>query len=171
MHFEIYSSKFVVIPDRKKLHHFDVGRSGFCRRTCKSCSSTCTVHVAVAINSLRIGMLEHLIVDDVLGHTGGLQIQSNTKAENTLFTARPSLVACELRLFIAKYCTDLVGGIIQHPLDQRAAESALQSKYARTSWNMNSLIQILHSGKRLTRIWTSREKQKSKPSRRRPMTR
>ena len=46
-------------------------------------------------------MLEHLIVDDVLGHSVGLQVQFNTKAENTLFTARHSPVACELRMFFA----------------------------------------------------------------------
>ncbi|KAJ5437674.1 hypothetical protein N7445_006218, partial [Penicillium cf. griseofulvum] len=55
--------------------------------------------------------------------------QSNTKAENTLFTARHSLVAW--------------GWVLRHPLDQRAAESLLQAMHARTGWNMDSLIQTL----------------------------
>ncbi|KAJ5375827.1 hypothetical protein N7517_007833 [Penicillium concentricum] len=55
--------------------------------------------------------------------------QSNTKAENTLFTARHSLVAW--------------GWVLRHPLDQRAAESLLQAMHARTGWNMNPLIDTL----------------------------
>ncbi|CAI7591695.1 unnamed protein product [Penicillium discolor] len=56
---------------------------------------------------------------------------SNAKAENTLFTARHSLVAW--------------GWVLRNPLDQRAAESVLQSMHARTGWNMNSLIQTLRA--------------------------
>ncbi|KAJ5501086.1 hypothetical protein N7527_012207 [Penicillium freii] len=56
---------------------------------------------------------------------------SNGKAENTLFTARHSLVAW--------------GWVLRNPLDQRAAESVLQSMHARTGWNMNSLIQTLRA--------------------------
>ncbi|KAJ5822403.1 hypothetical protein N7447_004743 [Penicillium robsamsonii] len=57
--------------------------------------------------------------------------QSNTKAENTLFTARHSLVAW--------------GWVLRHPLDQRAAESLLQAMHARTGWNMNPLIDTLRA--------------------------
>ncbi|KAJ5505153.1 hypothetical protein N7463_008027 [Penicillium fimorum] len=57
--------------------------------------------------------------------------QSNTKAENTLFTARHSLVAW--------------GWVLRHPLDQRAAESLLQAMHARTGWNMNPLIETLRA--------------------------
>ncbi|OQE00483.1 hypothetical protein PENVUL_c051G05946 [Penicillium vulpinum] len=57
--------------------------------------------------------------------------QSNTKAENTLFTARHSLVAW--------------GWVLRHPLDQRAAESLLQAMHARTGWNMDSLVQTLRA--------------------------
>ncbi|OQE75043.1 hypothetical protein PENNAL_c0074G03396 [Penicillium nalgiovense] len=57
--------------------------------------------------------------------------QSNAKAENTLFTARHSLVAW--------------GWVLRHPLDQRAAESLLQAMHARTGWNMDSLIQTLRA--------------------------
>ncbi|KAJ5933259.1 hypothetical protein N7516_007748 [Penicillium verrucosum] len=56
---------------------------------------------------------------------------SNSKAENTLFTARHSLVVW--------------GWVLRNPLDQRAAESVLQSMHARTGWNMNSLIQTLRA--------------------------
>ncbi|KAJ9480788.1 hypothetical protein VN97_g12739 [Penicillium thymicola] len=56
---------------------------------------------------------------------------SNAKAENTLFTARHSLVVW--------------GWVLRNPLDQRAAESVLQSMHARTGWNMNSLIQTLRA--------------------------
>ncbi|KAJ5598810.1 hypothetical protein N7537_008894 [Penicillium hordei] len=56
---------------------------------------------------------------------------SNAKAENTLFTARHSLVAW--------------GWVLRNPLDQRAAESVLQSMHARTGWNMNSLIRTLRA--------------------------
>ncbi|KAJ5753362.1 uncharacterized protein N7511_007515 [Penicillium nucicola] len=56
---------------------------------------------------------------------------SNRKAENTLFTARHSLVAW--------------GWVLRHRLDQRAAEALLQAMHARTGWNMDSLIQSLRA--------------------------
>ncbi|OQD81592.1 hypothetical protein PENANT_c026G03828 [Penicillium antarcticum] len=56
---------------------------------------------------------------------------SNSKAENTLFTARHSLVAW--------------GWVLRHRLDQRAAEALLQAMHARTGWNMDSLIQSLRA--------------------------
>ncbi|CAG8278055.1 unnamed protein product [Penicillium salamii] len=57
--------------------------------------------------------------------------QSNSKAENTLFTARHSLVAW--------------GWVLRDPLDQNAAESLLQAMNARTGWNMDALIQTLRA--------------------------
>ncbi|KAJ5342588.1 hypothetical protein N7541_011712 [Penicillium brevicompactum] len=57
--------------------------------------------------------------------------QSNSRAENTLFTARHSLVAW--------------GWVLRDPLDQSAAESLLQAMDARTGWNMDTLIQTLRA--------------------------
>ncbi|KAJ5113160.1 hypothetical protein N7456_001694 [Penicillium angulare] len=55
--------------------------------------------------------------------------QSNTRAENTLFTARHSLVAW--------------GWVLRHRSDQEAAESLLHDMHSRTGWNMDGLIQSL----------------------------
>lgn len=73
--------------------------------------------------------------------------QSNSKAENTLFTARHSLVACELEnIPRGQPYIDLAGGwVLRHPLDQRAAELLLQAMNARTGWNMDTLIQTLRA--------------------------
>ncbi|KAJ5150267.1 hypothetical protein N7448_001845 [Penicillium atrosanguineum] len=55
--------------------------------------------------------------------------QSNTKAENTLFTARHSLVAW--------------GWVLRNRSDQAAAESLLRDMHARTGWNMEGLVNSL----------------------------
>ncbi|KAB8227498.1 uncharacterized protein BDW43DRAFT_244068 [Aspergillus alliaceus] len=55
--------------------------------------------------------------------------QSNTKAENTLFTARHSLVAW--------------GWILRHRQDQEAAESLLKTVETRTGWDVSQSIQLL----------------------------
>ncbi|XHG08615.1 hypothetical protein AWENTII_011709 [Aspergillus wentii] len=55
--------------------------------------------------------------------------KSNTKAENTLFTARHSLVAW--------------GWVLRHKLDQEAAEDLLKDMETTTGWNMKQLIQSL----------------------------
>ncbi|KAJ5112745.1 hypothetical protein N7532_000790 [Penicillium argentinense] len=52
--------------------------------------------------------------------------KSNSKAENTLFTARHSLVAW--------------GWVLRSRGDQEAAESLLRDMHARTGWNMETLI-------------------------------
>ncbi|KAJ5703061.1 hypothetical protein N7488_010609 [Penicillium malachiteum] len=56
--------------------------------------------------------------------------ESNPRAENTLFTARHSLVAW--------------GWMLRHSRDQSAAESLLRDMHSRTGWNMDSLIRKLH---------------------------
>ncbi|PYH91268.1 hypothetical protein BO71DRAFT_359836 [Aspergillus ellipticus CBS 707.79] len=55
--------------------------------------------------------------------------KSNPKAENTLFTARHSLVAW--------------GWVIRHRLDQEAAETLLKEMWTRTSWDVAASIQSL----------------------------
>ncbi|KAJ6086270.1 hypothetical protein N7486_010551 [Penicillium sp. IBT 16267x] len=55
--------------------------------------------------------------------------QSNPRAENTLFTARHSLVAW--------------GWVLRHRSDQEAAEALLHDMHARTGWNMDGLVQSL----------------------------
>ncbi|KAJ5914930.1 hypothetical protein N7504_003813 [Penicillium tannophilum] len=55
--------------------------------------------------------------------------QSNSRAENTLFTARHSLVAW--------------GWVLRHRSDQEAAVTLLHDMHARTGWNMDGLIQSL----------------------------
>lgn len=76
--------------------------------------------------------------------------QSNSRAENTLFTARHSLVACKLHglniniLIIRIWLTCIKGGwVLRHHSDQEAAESLLRDMHARTGWNMDGLIQSL----------------------------
>ncbi|RHZ60643.1 hypothetical protein CDV55_101081 [Aspergillus turcosus] len=54
---------------------------------------------------------------------------SNPRAENTLFTARHSLVAW--------------GWILRHKLDQEAAEELLQYMESKTGWNTSHLIDSL----------------------------
>ncbi|KAJ5618393.1 hypothetical protein N7528_007036 [Penicillium herquei] len=56
--------------------------------------------------------------------------ESNPRAENTLFTARHSLVAW--------------GWMLRHSRDQSAAGSLLRDMHSRTGWNMDSLIRTLH---------------------------
>ncbi|KAJ5645913.1 hypothetical protein N7490_002285 [Penicillium lividum] len=55
--------------------------------------------------------------------------QSNTRAENTLFTARHSLVAW--------------GWVLRRHSDQEAAEGLLHDIHSRTGWKMDGLIQSL----------------------------
>ncbi|KAE8145939.1 hypothetical protein BDV25DRAFT_144193 [Aspergillus avenaceus] len=55
--------------------------------------------------------------------------QSNAKAENTLFTARHSLVAW--------------GWVLRHELDQEGAESLLRDVETRTGWDVSQSIQLL----------------------------
>ncbi|KAJ5444797.1 uncharacterized protein N7458_008669 [Penicillium daleae] len=55
--------------------------------------------------------------------------QSNARAENTLFTARHSLVAW--------------GWVLRHRSDQKAAECLLHDMHERTGWNMDTLIESL----------------------------
>ncbi|CEJ53706.1 hypothetical protein PMG11_00054 [Penicillium brasilianum] len=55
--------------------------------------------------------------------------QSNSRAENTLFTARHSLVAW--------------GWVLRHHSDQKAAEYLLHDMHERTGWNMDALIRSL----------------------------
>ncbi|KAJ5994560.1 hypothetical protein N7451_010284 [Penicillium sp. IBT 35674x] len=55
--------------------------------------------------------------------------QSNSRAENTLFTARHSLVAW--------------GWVLRHRSDQEAAVALLQDMHARTGWNMDGLVRSL----------------------------
>ncbi|EAU33252.1 predicted protein [Aspergillus terreus NIH2624] len=55
--------------------------------------------------------------------------KSNPKAENTLFTARHSLVAW--------------GWVLRHKLDQEAAENLLQGMEAKTGWDVAQSIQVL----------------------------
>lgn len=75
--------------------------------------------------------------------------KSNTKAENTLFTARHSLVACEYQtLSHTKSVTDVRltipgGWVLRHKLDQEAAEDLLKDMETTTGWNMTQLIQSL----------------------------
>jgi hypothetical protein len=52
--------------------------------------------------------------------------QSNSRAENTLFTARHSLVAW--------------GWVLRHRSDQKAAERLLHDMHERTGWNTDTLI-------------------------------
>ncbi|KAJ6100263.1 hypothetical protein N7467_001798 [Penicillium canescens] len=83
-----------------------------------------------AYESLRHSRIVEKIVRHHLLTVLGLA-HSNSKAENTLFTARHSLVAW--------------GWVLRHRLDQRAAEALLQAMHARTGWNMDSLIQSLRA--------------------------
>lgn len=81
-------------------------------------------------------------------HVLGLA-KSNSKAENTLFTARHSLVACESNFrfgySILWFFVNLWPGgwVLRSRGDQKAAESLLRDMHARTGWNMETLIESL----------------------------
>ncbi|KAJ5925022.1 hypothetical protein N7454_007661, partial [Penicillium verhagenii] len=81
-----------------------------------------------AYDSLRHSrMIEKSVRHNLLTILG--LAQSNTRAENTLFTARHSLVAW--------------GWVLRHDSDQKAAEALLQDMSTRTGWNMDELIRSL----------------------------
>ncbi|PKX95369.1 uncharacterized protein P174DRAFT_386774 [Aspergillus novofumigatus IBT 16806] len=71
--------------------------------------------------------VERLVRDHLLNVLG--LAASNPRAENTLFTARHSLVAW--------------GWILRHKLDQEAAEELLQYMELKTGWNTSRLIDSL----------------------------
>ncbi|KAJ5784293.1 uncharacterized protein N7503_009505 [Penicillium pulvis] len=78
--------------------------------------------VANNLRSLQKNVRHHLLT--ILGLA-----QSNSRAENTLFTARHSLVAW--------------GWVLRHRSDQEAAVALLHDMHARTGWNMDGLVQSL----------------------------
>ena len=72
--------------------------------------------------------------------------KSNTKAENTLFTARHSLATCKMIALLShvlKLTTRIGGWVLRHKLDQEAAEILLREMEMTTGWNMTPLIQSL----------------------------
>jgi hypothetical protein len=104
--------------------------------------STWIIVVEARTNSSQKLVRGHLL--NVLGLAA-----SNPRAENTLFTARHSLVACELCLpcfFLAINHAKLTfsgGWILRHKLDQEAAEELLQYMELKTGWNTSHLIDSL----------------------------